>query len=181
MAEYHFVTTYEIQAPAEVVWKAISDFRQYPAWSKGIFEASQLEPGHVDGVGARVRYKIKGRLPFTLAFDATITRAEPPRVLELQAEGELEGLGRWTLQQNENITTVQYTWNVRTNKRWMNLVAPLARPLFEWNHDGVMREAGQGLARYLDAPLVAIQVMSRPNSGGRPTGPLSSRGVDESP
>jgi uncharacterized protein YndB with AHSA1/START domain len=42
MAEYHFVTTYEIQAPAEMVWKAISDFREYPAWSKGIFEASLL-------------------------------------------------------------------------------------------------------------------------------------------
>jgi carbon monoxide dehydrogenase subunit G len=181
MAEYHFVTTYEIQAPAEMVWKAISDFRQYPAWSKGIFEASQLEPGDGDGVGARVRYKIKGRLPFTLAFHATITRAEAPRVLELQAEGELAGTGRWDLEQDENITTVQYTWDVRTTKRWMNLVAPLARPLFEWNHDGVMREAGQGLARYLDAPLVAIQVMSRPNSGGRPTGPLSTRGVDESP
>jgi hypothetical protein len=27
-------------------------------------------------VGARIRYKIKGRLPFTLAFHATITRAE---------------------------------------------------------------------------------------------------------
>jgi len=180
MAEYHFVTTYEIQAPLEMVWKAIRDFRHYPAWSRGIFTASELEPGDVDGVGAKVRYKIKGRLPFTLAFDATITRVDPPRILQLQAEGELEGVGRWALQQREKITIVQYTWDVRTNKPWMNFVAPLARPLFEWNHDGVMQEAGQGLARFLDAPLVAIQVKSRPGLRGRPTGQLSSKGVDES-
>jgi hypothetical protein len=94
-------------------------------------------------VGDKIRYKVKGRLPFTLTFDATVTQADPPQVLELQARGELEGVGRWTLSQHGTITTAQYTWDVRSNKRWMNLLAPLARPLFEWNHDGVMRDAGQ--------------------------------------
>jgi Polyketide cyclase / dehydrase and lipid transport len=75
MAEYHFVTTYEIQAPAEKVWREIRDFGRYPAWSKGILAASELEPGDEDGVGAKIRYKVKGRLPFTLVLDATITRA----------------------------------------------------------------------------------------------------------
>jgi hypothetical protein len=44
---------------------------------------------------------------------------------------------------------------VRTNKRWMTLIAPLARPAFEWNHDWVMRNGGEGLARLLGARLLA--------------------------
>jgi hypothetical protein len=115
-------------------------------------------------VGDKIRYKVKGRLPFTLAFDATVTQADPPQVLELRAFGELEGIGRWTLSQHGTITTAQYTWDVRSNKRWMNLLAPLARPLFEWNHDGAMRDAGHGLARFLGARLVSIQVGARGNS-----------------
>jgi hypothetical protein len=50
---------------------------------------------------------------------------------------------------------VLYEWNVTTSKRWMNLVAPVARPVFAWNHDVVMRWGGEGLARELGVPLLA--------------------------
>ena len=46
---------------------------------------------------------------------------------------------------------------MRTTKPWMNLVAPVARPLFAWNSKGVMLEAGAGLARFLEAPLVKAE------------------------
>lgn len=36
----------------------------------------------------------------------------------------------------------------------MNLLAPVARPLFTWNSKGVMLQAGEGLARFLDVALV---------------------------
>ncbi len=36
----------------------------------------------------------------------------------------------------------------------MNLSAPLLRGLFEWNHDLLMKKAGEGLARRLDARVV---------------------------
>jgi hypothetical protein len=103
-----------------------------------------LTPGDPDAVGSRVRYLLKGRLPMRLAFEATITRVDPPRELELQAEGDLAGTGRWELQQQEEITTVRYLWDVQTTRPWMNLVAPIARPLFTWNSRGVMLQAGRG-------------------------------------
>jgi hypothetical protein len=34
----------------------------------------------------------------------------------------------------------------------MNLLAPLAKPLFRWNHDALMRAGGIGLARRLVRP-----------------------------
>jgi hypothetical protein len=36
----------------------------------------------------------------------------------------------------------------------MNLLAPIARPVFGWNHDYVMRNGGEGLARLLGVPLL---------------------------
>ena len=164
MAEYHFVTTYKFEAPIERVWQTVRALDHYPSWAKGIFHAQHLESGTADGAGERVRHKVKGRLPYTLILDFTVSQADPPRFLELRAVGELEGVGRWTLSQHEATTTAEYTWDVRTTKRWMNLLAPLARPIFEWNHDSVMRDAGQGLARLLGARLVSIEVGSRRNS-----------------
>jgi hypothetical protein len=36
----------------------------------------------------------------------------------------------------------------------MNLMAPIARPLFTRNHDLIVRWGGEGLGRLLGAPLV---------------------------
>lgn len=53
------------------------------------------------------------------------------------------------------MTAVVYEWEVETTKRWMNVVGPLARPVFEYNHDVVMRWGGEGLARRLGVRLLA--------------------------
>jgi hypothetical protein len=37
----------------------------------------------------------------------------------------------------------------------MNLLSPVARPVFRWNHDYVMRTGGEGLARLLGARLLS--------------------------
>ena len=37
----------------------------------------------------------------------------------------------------------------------MNLIAPIARPVFEWNHDWVMSRGGEGIAKLLGCRLLA--------------------------
>jgi uncharacterized protein YndB with AHSA1/START domain len=169
-ADYHYISTWQLQAPIERVWAAISDLEQLPAWYPAVQEVQTLTPGDPDAVGSRVRYLLKGRLPMRLAFEATIARVDPPRELELQAEGDLAGTGRWELQQQGEVTTVRYLWDVHTTKPWMNLVAPIARPLFTWNSRGVMLQAGQGLARHLEVPLVDAGFTAPPWSRGRRLG-----------
>ena len=167
MADYHYVSTWQLQAPIEQVWTAITDLEHLPAWYTGVREAQELAPGDAQGVGRRVRYVIKGRLPLRLAFEATTTRSVPPRDQELRAQGELAGTGRWSLDQQGEVTTVGYRWDVRTTRPWMNLLAPLARPLFTWNSRGVMLHAGQGLARFLGVPLVNAEFTAPPWLGRR--------------
>jgi uncharacterized protein YndB with AHSA1/START domain len=153
-ADYHYISTWQLRAPIERVWAAISHLEQLPAWYPAVQQVQTLTAGDPDAVGSRVRYMIKGRLPMRLAFEATITRMDPPRELELQAEGDLAGTGRWELQQQGEVTQVRYLWDVHTTRPWMNLAAPIALPLFTWNSKGVMLQAGEGLARHLEVPLV---------------------------
>jgi uncharacterized protein YndB with AHSA1/START domain len=157
MADYHYVSTWQLQAPIEQVWTAITDLEHLPAWYTGVEQARELAPGNAEGVGTRVRFVIKGRLPLRLVFEATITRSVPPWEQELRAEGELAGTGCWSLEQQGEVTTARYRWDVRTTKPWMNLLAPVARPIFTWNSKGVMLGAGEGLARFLGVRLVAAE------------------------
>jgi hypothetical protein len=50
---------------------------------------------------------------------------------------------------------VVFDWRVRTTRAWMNLLGPIARPAFIWNHDRLMAAGGAGLARELGVSLLA--------------------------
>lgn len=168
MADYTFITTWQIDAPIEAVWEAIYHSERWPTWWKGVERVVDLEQGDENGLGHLRRYTWKSQLPYRLVFDMRTTRIERPVALEGAASGELEGTGRWQLSQEGPITTVRYEWKVRTTKPWMNVLAPIARPFFEWNHNVVMRQGGEGLARLLGAHL--LSPAERHDRAGRPAG-----------
>ncbi|RJG01981.1 SRPBCC family protein [Noviherbaspirillum sedimenti] len=148
---YHLTTLWQFDAPLEIVWDAIFHSEAWPGWWNGAECIVTLERGEADGLGARQRYTWKGVLPYRLSFVMRVTRIEPLRLLEGCVEGDLEGTGCWRFERDQGLTTVRYEWQVRTTRLWMNLLAPLAKPLFRWNHDAIMRAGGIGLARHLRA------------------------------
>jgi len=156
VAEYRFLTTWLLDAPREPVWDAIYESERWPSWWKGVLEADKLEEGDADGVGQFGRYVWKSKLPYKLEFFVRTTKVEKPYLLEGNAEGELAGTGRWRLFDDGGVTAVLYEWNVRTTRAWMNLLSPIARPIFAVNHDYVMRKGGHGLAKLLGTRLLAI-------------------------
>lgn len=68
-------------------------------------------------------------------------------LIEGQASGDLNGTGRWELQARQGPRRVRYEWRVRADKPWMRLLAPLWRPIYVWNHGGVMRAGSEGFLR----------------------------------
>ncbi len=156
MAEYAFLTTWLLDSPRQPVWEALHDQAAWPSWWRGVEEAEELSrpPGGED-VGTVSRMVWKSLLPYRVEFEVTTSRVEAPHLLEGRAVGELEGVGRWRLYEQEGVTAVLYEWNVATTKPWMNLFAPLLRPAFEWNHDWVMARGGEGIARLLGCRLLA--------------------------
>jgi uncharacterized protein YndB with AHSA1/START domain len=155
VADYEFLTTWCLTAPIDRVFDVLHDEASYPQWWKGVKSVEILEPSGDGGVGQLARYSWRSVLPYTLTFDARVSRVEKPYLMEGQARGELEGVGLWRLYEGPDGTAVVYSWNVRTTKAWMNALGPLPRPVFRWNHDLVMRQGGVGLARRLGATLLA--------------------------
>jgi uncharacterized protein YndB with AHSA1/START domain len=154
-ARYAFLTTWLIAAPRERVWEALEDTSSWPSWWRGVRSVEELAAGDDRRVGSRYRIAWRSRIPYDVEFDFAVSRVERPCLLEGAAAGDLRGSGRWRLFEQDGVTAVLYEWNVETTKRWMNLIAPVARPVFSWNHDVVMRWGGEGLARRLGARLLA--------------------------
>jgi uncharacterized protein YndB with AHSA1/START domain len=152
MADYHFLTTWCIDAPIDAVFDLLNDSAGYPRWWKGVRSVEVLERGDEFGVGELDRFVWRSVLPYSLGFDMRVTRVHPPYLIEGQATGELEGVGTWRLYEGQGVAVI-YDWRVRTTKPWMNAFGPLARPAFTWNHDLVMRQGGHGLAAELGARL----------------------------
>lgn len=155
MADYAFLTTWLLESPREPVWEAIYAQERWPEWWRGVEEAEELESGDGDRVGAVSRMVWRSLLPYRVRFEVTTTRVERPHTIEGRAVGELSGVGRWRLYEDDGVTAVLYEWNVSTTRAWMNLLAPLARPVFERNHDWVMARGGEGIAELLGCRLLA--------------------------
>jgi hypothetical protein len=156
LAQYRFLTTWLLEADRERVWDAIYESERWPEWWSGVEEAEKLAEGDEAGVGQEGRYVWKAKLPYRVEFFIRTTRVERPFLLEGDATGELAGVGRWRLFEGRGVTAVVYEWNVSTTRWWMNLLAPVARPVFQANHDYVMRNGGEGIAKLLGARLLAL-------------------------
>jgi uncharacterized protein YndB with AHSA1/START domain len=156
MADYAFLTTWLLDSPRQPVWEAIREQERWPQWWRGVEEAEEVRSGPDGGdVGTVARMVWKSLLPYRVEFEVTTTRVEHPHLLEGHAVGELDGVGRWRLYEQAGVTAVLYEWNVKTTKPWMNRMAPLLRPAFEWNHDWVMARGGEGISQLLGCRLLA--------------------------
>lgn len=149
MAEYRFTTTWRVEASVQEVWEVLSHPDHWPEWWASLEQITEIEKGDTQGIGALHRYTWKGALPYRITFDIHVLNITPFYLLEGEASGEVEGRGVWSFSENGVETIVRYDWNIRTNTRWMNYLAPLAAPVFRWNHHTVMRDGAKGLARKL--------------------------------
>jgi Polyketide cyclase / dehydrase and lipid transport len=144
-----------LETSRAAAWEVLQDPLTWPQWWRGVVRVSELDGGDAERVGSRYRIAWRSRIPYELEFDFTVRRVDPPCCMEGEAEGDLAGHGRWRLFEQDGVTAVLYEWNVRTTKPWMNLLGPVARPVFDRNHDLVMRWGGEGLASRLGVELLA--------------------------
>ncbi|MCM1983704.1 SRPBCC family protein [Lyngbya confervoides] len=156
MAAYQFVTQWHLAAPIDTVWAAIQHTEDWPQWWPAVVLVEELNPGAADGLGNVRRFVWKMPLFYTLTFETEVVRIQAPVLMEAIAVGEVVGNGVWQLTSTDQGTSVTYTWTVRTTKAWMNVLAAIARPILEWNHNAVMYQGGQGLAKRLNTILFSM-------------------------
>jgi len=153
-AQFRLVSHWHIAAPIDTVWAALKATEQWPTWWRYVKAVREIQPGDAEGLGAVRHITWSSRLPYGVAFDVEVVEMQRPRFMRGRARGQLDGIGTWELAPDADTTRVRYLWCVDLTTRWMRLVAPIAAPVFRWNHNGVMRAGAEGLAEHLGVRLI---------------------------
>jgi mannose-6-phosphate isomerase-like protein (cupin superfamily)/uncharacterized protein YndB with AHSA1/START domain len=156
--EYVFVDEWDVAAPRTSVFDAISDARSYPLWWKPVYVDVDADDGE-PAVGKESRQHFKGRLPYHLHTRSRITRLEYPQVIAAEVDGDLRGVGEWTLTETATGTHVRFDWRVHADRKLLRILTPVLRPAFRWNHAWAIARAQEGLEPYARAlrPAAAVR------------------------
>lgn len=157
MARFCFETLWEVNAPLPAVWELIQNSTDWPKWWRGVCKVEERAPGDLNGVGKRQFFEWRSRLPYPVRFEMRVAHVDIHSRIEGIASGEVEGTGTWRFSMHGNHTILRYTWEIRTNLWWVNIIAPFTRWLIRWNHDKIMNWGAVGLAQRLAAPLIRIE------------------------
>jgi uncharacterized protein YndB with AHSA1/START domain len=154
MNDYAFKTSWRMEAPPADVFRALEHVEGYPLWWPEVRSVS---------VNRRLRpqMKVRGLLPYTLAFAMTHVHSNRRRgTLEARLTGDLVGRSKWTVSAAGTGSEVVLEEEAELGKRWLRVLGPLARPLFRANHALMMRHARIGLADLLEKRSPAAQALS---------------------
>lgn len=152
-----FETQWMIAAPIEEVFEIISHPAEYSAWWPSVVVSQLVEEGDADGEGATAAYTIRSPLGYRMAFGLKTIEVERPNRFRGLVRGDLVGTGTHYLDTVPDGTRVRFHWYVSTTRRWMNLLAPVARPAFGYAHRRVMYEGCEAMARTLGAQLLSAE------------------------
>jgi len=144
--EYRFVDEWDVAAPPEAVFAALSDGRSYPEWWRPVYLDVEAEGD--PAVGNVSRQHFKGRLPYHLRTSSRIVGFDPPSSLEVDVDGDLRGHGKWTLTPADGGTRVRFDWQVFADRPLLRALTPVLRPAFRWNHNWAIKRAMEGLEPY---------------------------------
>ena len=148
--ELHIPTVWRVQGSAEQVYDLLSRPQDFVRWWPEVYLAvREVKAGDANGVGRIVDLRTKGKLPYTLRWQAEVIAASKPRSMSIRARGDLDGRGEWRFEQDGDWVDAHYGWTVFVTKPWMVVLAPLLRPVFVANHLWAMQRGREGLLREL--------------------------------
>jgi hypothetical protein len=144
--EYHFITRWRVEASIEEVSTILNDALDLPRWWPSVYlEVEELEPGDERGVGRVIGLYTKGWLPYTLRWKFRVTDSRHPHGFTLQAFGDFEGTGVWTLKQDGAFADIIYDWRIRADKPLLKALSFLLKPIFSANHRWAMSRGLESL------------------------------------
>ena len=154
---FRFVDEWRIGAAPEVVWPVITHLETWSQWWPSVRRVAPVSAGTPDG-GAHWEFRFRTRLPYDMGFVAEVLQNHTAYTGEARVAGRVVGEAAWRVEPVDGGARVCFEWEVRPQLAWMRTVAPLARPVFSWNHRSLMAEGAFGLARRLDSRLLATPV-----------------------
>ena len=149
--DYHFITHWRIQGSIEEIAEILGDAPDLVRWWPSVYlRVDELEPGDPKtGVGKVVDLYTKGWLPYTLRWKFRVTESNAPHGFALEAWGDFDGRGIWTLEQDGKWANITYDWKIRADKPLLRALSFLLKPIFSANHHWAMNQGEESLKREL--------------------------------
>ena len=151
MPQFSLTTVWTIPAPIEKVWLCLLDTENWTTWWHYVVSVEELNRGEPSGLNNTRRYLWRTCLPYHLSLDLRVTQLQATHFVSVAVSGDLQGVGYCRLLANPDTasTQVEFNWQVKTCKPWMNYFTRWTQPIFVWNHTKVMQSGEQSLIRYL--------------------------------
>lgn len=145
--DYHFVTHWKVEATPDEVYDVLSDAGALANWWPSVYlQVDPIASGDEEGLGATYQTVIKGLMPHRLRWQSTVTALRRPEYIEIQAHGDLEGVGRSVIRAGEDGTTeVEFDWRVRAEEPFLKFSSYVLKPAFGWNHNWAMERGEESL------------------------------------
>ena len=141
--QYRFETIWKVRCSPERAFRVLRELPKYPEWWPEVREVAG------DG-DLGVKVTIRATLPYSLTFDMQQKVIdEKSGTLEANMSGDLEGSSRWRIAPSGEFCLLAFQEEVRMNKPMLRWLAPIARPVFKFNHSLMMSHGQRGLERYL--------------------------------
>jgi hypothetical protein len=143
---YHFISDWRVQGTTEEVFDTLSDATSLPRWWPSLYlRATELEPGDERGIGKVVDLDSRAWLPYTIRWRFRVTESDRPHHSRLEASGDLNGRGIWTITQEGEEVLARYDWKVRADKPLLRYLSPVLKPIFAANHEWSMARGEESL------------------------------------
>jgi len=173
---YHFLTEWRVEGTCGEVADILGDPLSLARWWPSVYlRVDQIAPPDARGVGRRVALLTKGWLPYTLRWEFEVVESRYPHGFTIVAQGDFDGRGVWTFEQNGRFVDIRYDWRLRADKPLLRRLSFALKPLFEANHRWAMAQGETSLTLELarrratsDAERAAV---------APPPGPVTYAGV----
>ncbi len=137
--DYVFQTRWRFAATPDEIADILGDGPALKRWWPSVYlDVKEVEPGDEKGVGKVIDLYTKGWLPYTLRWKFRVTEVDRPLRVALEAEGDFNGTGIWTITPDKDYFNVIYDWRVRADKPLLKYLSFVMKPIFAANHHWAM-------------------------------------------
>lgn len=145
-SDYHFVTTWRVEATAGEVADVLADPVGLARWWPSVYlDVQELAPADAHGVGRRARLVTKGWLPYTLRWELEVVESRDRHGFTIVATGDFDGRGVWTFEQSGRFVDITYDWRIRAEKPLLRRLSFVLKPIFAANHRWAMAQGEESL------------------------------------
>jgi hypothetical protein len=159
---YQLGYRWTIEGPIETVFHFVSDARTFREWFGVFKQVESDDPVGPVRVGSHSRMKVRALLPYTLDWDVTVAKLEPPRLLQtacrvtLNGRFGMHGYVRYRLEQQGRLVTVINEQELVAERPLPRLLHPVAQAIFDLNHDWAMSRASEALQRAVSRATASL-------------------------